>query len=228
MKDGTTHLAYKAEHAVDLDTNIVIAATIHPGDAADGETIKETIVDAQVYLQEATDQTCWIQEIAADKGYSKTETLVWAEEQGLRTYIPEPEHRHGRRWVNKAPDWQAACYAARRRCARRKGKSLQRRRSELVERTFAHVCGTGRARRSWIRGIEEVGKRYLMQVAAHNLGVILRRLLGVGTPRGWKGAFGALCRFCKVLTTVVTTFWTILVAKIAFARTRFPRRAEVA
>lgn len=205
----------------------MIAATIHPGDTADGETIKETIVDAQVYLEEATEQACWIEEVAADKGYNKTETLVWAEERGLRTYIPEPEHRHGRRWADKSPGWQTACYAARRRCARRKGKALQRRRSELVERTFAHVCGTGRARRSWIRGIEEVGKRYLMQVAAHNLGVILRRLFGMGTPRGWKGAFGALCRFCKVLTTVVTTFWTILVAKIAFATTKFLRRAAV-
>jgi transposase len=124
MNDGTTHLAYKAEHAVDLDTHIVIAATIHSGDAADGETIKETVIDAQVYLQEATGQGDVIEGIAVDKGYNKTQTLVWAEERGLRTYIPEPEHPHGRRWTDKPATWQAACYGTRRRCARQKGKAL--------------------------------------------------------------------------------------------------------
>lgn len=207
MKDGTTHLAYKAEHAVDLDTNIVIAATIHSGDAADGETIKETIIDAQAYLQEATGQGDVIEGIAADKGYNKTETLVWADERGLRTYIPEPEHTHGRRWTDKPAKWQAACYGTRRRCARQKGKALQRTRSELVERTFAHVCGTGRARRSWIRGVVEIGKRYLMQVAAHNLGIILRKVFGVGTPRGLQGTSGTLrCRFAAIFV-LVARFW---------------------
>jgi transposase len=207
MKDGTTHLAYKAEHAVDLDTNIVIGATIQPGNAADGETVKETIVEAQGNLNDATEQQCCIAEIAADKGYNKTETLVWAEEQGIRTYIPEAEHKHGRRWDDKPNGWRAACYNTRRRVARDKGKALQRTRSELVERTFAHVCETGRGRRSWIRGIVEVSKRYLMQVAAHNLGIILRKIFGVGTPRGWGSAARSLHALLGALCAILVGFW---------------------
>ena len=93
--------------------------------------------------------------------------------------------KHNRRWTDKPASWRSACFENRRRVARKKSKGLQRRRSEFVERTFAHVCTTGGARRTWIRGLVEVGKRYLMQVAAHNLGLILRKLFGVGTPRGW-------------------------------------------
>ncbi|MGE0142774.1 MAG: transposase [Planctomycetota bacterium] len=112
----------------------------------------------------------------------------------IRTYIPKPKHQHGRRRDDKPEGWQSPCYAARRRTARAKSKEMQRARSEKVERTFAHICEAGRARRSWIRGINEVSKRYLMQVATHNRGVTLRSLLGVGTPRGWAGLSEALRR----------------------------------
>jgi transposase len=218
MKDGRTHLAYKAEHAVDLDTNIVIAATIQPGDAADGETVKETVVEAQGNLNDATKHECRIEEIAADKGYNKTETLVWADERGVRTYIPEAEHKHKRAWHNKPDGWREACFENRRRVARKKGKALQRQRSELVERTFAHVCETGRGRRSWIRGIIEVSKRYLMQVAAHNLGIILRKLLGVGTPRGWGSAAEALRKLFGALWVLLASIRTsVVVARRRFA-----------
>lgn len=207
MKDGTTHLAYKAEHAVDLETNIVIAATIQPGNAADSETVKETVIEAQGNLNYATEQECVIAEIVADKGYNKTETLVWAESRNIRTYIPEAEHKHGRRWHDKPEGWRTACYENRRRVARKKGKALQRLRSELTERTFAHVCETGGGRRSWIRGITEVAKRYLMQVAAHNLGVILRKLLGVGTPRGLGSAASALRNLFGAICVLLTGLW---------------------
>ena len=212
MKDGTTHLAYKAEHAVDLDTNIVLAATVQPADTADGESAKETIVEAQGNVNEASEQPCSIVELVADKGYNKTETLAWAVDQGLRTYIPEAEHRHNRRWDDKPEAWRQACLANRRRVARDKSKALQRRRSELVERTFAHVCETGGARRSWIRGLVEVSKRYLMQVAAHNLGVILRKLFGLGTPRGWGSASNALLALVESLFGLIWRFAKALVA----------------
>lgn len=207
MKDGRTHLAYKAEHVVDLDTNIVIGASIHPGNAADGETVKETIVEAQGNLNDATEQQCCITEMAADKGYNKTETLVWAEERGIRTYIPEAEHKHGRRWRDKPEGWQTACYNTRRRVERAKGKALQRTRSELVERTFAHVCETGGGRRTWIRGLVEVSKRYLVQVAAHNLGIILRKIFGAGTPRGWGRAARSLHALIWGLCAILAGLW---------------------
>jgi hypothetical protein len=181
------------------------------GDAADGETVKQTVVEAQGNLNDATEQQCCITELAGDKGYNKTETLVWAEERGIRTYIPEAEHHHNRRWHDKPEGWRDACYNTRRRVARDKGKAMQRTRSELVERTFAHVCETGRGRRTWIRGMVEVGKRYLMQVAAHNLGVILRKLFGVGTPRGWGSAPGKLCALFGALAAVLVAFWRSVV-----------------
>jgi hypothetical protein len=211
MKDGSTHFAYKAEHAVDLDTNIVIAASVHPADTPDGETIKETVVQAQANLDDATEHECCITEIAADKGYNKTETLVWAKQRNIRTYIPEAEHKHNRRWGDKPEGWREACFENRRRVARAKGKGLQRRRSEYVERTFAHVCVSGRGRRSWIRGIEEVGKRYLVQVAAHNLGRILRKLLKVGTPRGWASAASALYALLASLCALLKGLWRSIV-----------------
>jgi len=219
MKNGTTRLAYKAEHAVDLATDIVVAATVHPADAADGETVKQTAVEAQGNLNDATKEECRITEIAADKGYNKTETLAWAAERGIRTYIPEAEHEYNRRWTDKPASWRTACLENRRRVSRKKSKDLQRRRSEFVERTFAHVCVTGRARRTWIRGMVEVGKRYLMQVAAHNLGVILRKLFGVGTPRGWGSAATALRALFGDLWTLLTRFWlSVVIAGRRFAQ----------
>jgi hypothetical protein len=212
MKDGTTNLAYKAEHAVDLDTNIVVAATIQPADKADGESAKETVAEAKENVDVATEQQCRVVELVADKGYNKTETLVWAGDQGLRTYIPEAEHKHNRRWEDKPEEWRKACFDNRRRVARDKSKRLQRRRSELVERTFAHVCTTGRARRSWIRGLVEVSKRYLLQVAAHNLGLILRKLFGLGTPRGWGSASNALLALAELLFALIRHSWKALVA----------------
>jgi transposase len=222
MKDGTTHLAYKAEHAVDLDTNIVIAATIKPGDAADGETIKETVVEAQGNLNDATEPECCIAEVAADKGYHKNETLAWAAERKIRTYIPEREDKHQRRWHDKPPSWRAAYTENRRRIKRPKGKALQKRRSEYVERTFAHVCETGRGRRTWIRGLVEVSKRYLMQVAAHNLGVIIRKLFGLGTPRGWASAAEALWALATVLWMLLTARCRSIIAIVRMVATFEP------
>jgi transposase len=176
-------LAYKAEHAVDLETEIVVAADVKPADAADGETAKDTVVDAQGNLNDATKSECVISELAADKGYHKTETLVWLRERGIRSYVAARRDKRQRRWDDKPDGWREAEYENRRRTNREKGKQLQRRRSEVVERSFAHVCATGGSRRTWIRGLAEVGKRYLVAVLAHNLGVVLRALIGVGKPR---------------------------------------------
>ena len=101
-----------------------------------------------------------------------------------RTYIPEPTLKHARVWTDKPPEQKQAVVANRRRTRGSRGRKLQRLRSERVERTFAHVCETGGARRTWLTGIENVRKRYLMSAAAHNLGVLMRSLFRMGTPRG--------------------------------------------
>jgi transposase len=182
MKDGTTHLAYKAEHAVDLETGMVVAAAIEPAGSSDGETIKGRVIDAQVNLIRAgSEQT--VEEAVADKGYHKTESLEWLDNGAIRSYIPEKKERGKRQWHKWTAEQNKAYRANRRRAKGVRGRALMRRRGELVERSFAHVCETGGARRTWIRGAEEVSKYYHLRALAFNLGVMMRLLFGVGKPR---------------------------------------------
>ena len=124
----------------------------------------------------------------ADAGYHTNEQLAGAEEMDLRTYIPEPKARYPRRWTDKPAVQQRAVANNRRHMSRAKGKSLQRERSEKVERSFAHVCETGGARRTWLAGLEKINKRYLIVAAARNLGLLMLNLFGIGKPRTLKAA----------------------------------------
>jgi transposase len=194
MKDGTTHLAYKAEQTVDLKTDMILSAEIYHADRGDAKTIEDTVQIAQANLLESGSTVC-IRDVVADKGYHSAETITtFAEETSYRTYIPEPRQPVGqtRIWTDKPPEQRDAVYANRRRTRGRRGKRLQRLRSERVERSFAHVCETGGARRTWIGGIAEVGKRYVISAMAHNLGRLMRKLFGMGTPRGLQKAAEAL------------------------------------
>jgi transposase len=199
MKDGTTHLAYKAEHVVDLGSGLVLAAEVYHADQPDSATLLPSVVSAQVNLLRAGSDA-EVQEAVTDKGYHKAETLADCAEAEVRTYTPEAERSQDRVWTDKPAHWQEAYRANRRRTRGARGKRLQRRRGEYVERTFAHVCETGGARRTWLRGLADVSKRYLMAVAGHNLGVIMRKLFGVGTPRALQGACAALAAALGLLT----------------------------
>ncbi|MCJ7620445.1 MAG: transposase, partial [Anaerolineae bacterium] len=190
MKDGTTHLAYKAEHVVDLDTEIILAATIQPGDRGDTDSLPESLVTAQMNLMAVGSEQA-ISELAADKGYHKAETVAQCEGWCIRTYIPEPKAKGKRRWTDKPAGWREAVYANRRRVRGAHGKQLGRRRRERVERSFAHVCETGGGRRTWLRGLVNVAKRYVIQAAARNLGLIMRAACGIGKPRTLQGSCGA-------------------------------------
>jgi transposase len=182
MKDGRTRLAYKAEHVVDLDSEILLAAEVRPADHADQHTLVDSVIEAKINL-EAAGSDVEIEEVAADKGYHANATLELAADLNLRTYIPEPRLKDDRVWTDKPPAFERAVVNNRRRMARAKGKRLGRLRSERVERSFAHVCDTGGARRSWLRGLEDVTKRYRLAAAAHNLARIMRLLFGIGKPR---------------------------------------------
>ena len=92
MKDGTTHLAYKAEHTVDLDSEFVLAAAVHPADRADSATLVDSILQAQVNLVLAGSEQ-EIEEAVADKGYHKAQTLAECEQCNTRTYVPEPKRK---------------------------------------------------------------------------------------------------------------------------------------
>jgi len=189
LKDGRTRLGYKAEHVVDLETEAVLAATIYPGDASDGETFIESISRSQENVARAQSEA-FAEEVVADKGYHKASELAEVRGFGIRTYVPERNERPRRRWHDKPREWREAFFSNRRRVRRAKGRRLQRLRSERLERTFAHVCGTGGARRSWLRGLENVQKRYLITLAARNLGLLMRVLFGVGSPRSLQGLAG--------------------------------------
>ncbi|HLJ97954.1 MAG TPA: transposase [Gemmataceae bacterium] len=188
MKDGTTHLAYKAEHVVDLDSEFVLAAAVHPADASDPSTLMGSVLEAQANLVLAGSEQ-EIEEAVADKGYHKAQTLAECEQWNTRTYIPEPKRR-GYNWEDKPQAWRKATAANRRRVKGARSKRLQKRRSEFVERSFAHVCETGGGRRTWLRGLLKVTKRYVVQVAAHNMGLLMRKLLGMGKPRTLQGGGG--------------------------------------
>ena len=196
MKDGRTHLAYKAEHAVDMETGAVLAVTIATGDAGDTETILETLPQAGENIAEVAcatnnenvgERVCpeGPAEAVADKGYHSNDTLVTLREAELRTYISEPD-RGRRRWQDK-PQAQAAVYGNRRRICGEHGKALLRRRGEFVERSFAHAYETGGMRRVYLRGCNNVLKRVLIHVGGLNLSLVMRKLVGKGTPRGWQG-----------------------------------------
>lgn len=190
MKDGRTHLAYKAEHVVDLESEIILAAEILPADQGDAQTLVDSVVAAQDNLKAAKIDV-EIEEVAADKGYHSAQSIELSDDLGMRTYVPEPKLKHKRKWTDKPARCRDAVYENRRRMRRPKGKRLGRLRSERVERSFAHVCDTGGMRRTWLTGTIDVTKRYVIAVAAHNLGRILRQLFGVGKPRVLQG-FSAL------------------------------------
>jgi transposase len=206
MKDGRTHFAYKAEHAVDVDSGLIVSAEIYQADEADGDTVLMTVESAREQLA-AVGSPHTVEEVLGDKGYHQAESLaVLREIFRVRTYMPE-QRRHGHRvWVDKPLGQQEAVYANRRRCASARGRALSRRRSEHAERSFAHICETGGARRSWLRGITNVAKRYWVQVGAHNLGALMRALYGVGTPRSLQGALA-------LLQALLIALWSRLVRR---------------
>ena len=210
MKDGTTHLAYKAEHAVDLESGLFVSARVLGADEAYSHTLPETLVDAQINLVRAESEV-EVEEAVADKGYHAVATLLVCQELGVRTYVPEkalPQRKKtgqpGRhRWHDVPYEYELAYRANRRRQQSEKGKRLGRKRGELVERSFAHLCETGGMRRSWLRGLVEVGKRYLMAAAAFNLGTVLRKLFGMIKPRGLLGKAAALSAAAQRLVTTL-------------------------
>jgi len=127
----------------------------------------------------------WMGEAVADKGYHSNGTAVDLAEMEIRSYVAEPDRSHlGQRdWEGK-PQAKAAVYANRRRVRGKRGKRLQRKRGELIERSFAHCYETGGMRRVHLRGRENVKKRLLIHVGGFNLSLVMRKLCGKGTPTG--------------------------------------------
>lgn len=220
MKDGRTHLAHKAEHAVDLDTGAVVAVTLQGADQGDTTTLDATLSEAGMAVAEQVGReaelrpheapqvnVAGIEETVTDKGYHSGAVVKRMKAYGVRSYIPEKQQKGRRNWAGKQAEQQAV-YANRRRVRGEYGKSLLRRRGELVERSFAHCYETGGMRRCHLRGRENILKRQLIHVGAFNLSLILRKMLGAGTPRELKNRAGQLflhlLRFLLGLMTTVS------------------------
>lgn len=195
MKDGSTHLAHKAEHAVDLDTGAVVAVTLQAADLGDTTTIDETLADAGLAVADLVDReaelhpeeepkvnVAGIEELVADKGYHSGEALEQIKELEVRTYIPEKKQPGKRHWEGKQGQQQAV-YQNRQRVRGKYGKKLLRRRGEFVERTFAHCYETGGMRRCTLHGRKNILKRLLIHVGAFNISLVMRKMLGAGKPR---------------------------------------------
>jgi transposase len=188
MKDGRTHLAHKAEHAVDLETGAIVAVTLQGADTGDTTTIVETAIAAAEQIEDAqvdVPEPQPLEEIIADKGYHSNQTMVDLDAVGIRSYVAEPDR--GRRDWSEEPEAQAPVYGNRRRIRGRRGRRLMRQRGERIERSFAHLYDTGGLRRTHLRGHTNILKRLLIHAGGFNLGLVMRHLIGVGTPRGLQG-----------------------------------------
>ncbi len=208
MKDGRTHLAHKAEHAVDLETGAIVGVTVQGADQGDTTTIAETVTVAAEALEAVaavTDHTAVIDEVVADKGYHSNQTLVDLATLDLRTYIAEPD-RGRRTWTHKAAA-RDAVYANRRRIRGVRGLALSRRRSEYLERPNAHLYETGGMRRTHLRGHANILKRVLVHVGGFNLGLVMRSLVGVGTPRSLQGRLAAVVALVIAVWTRMEGRW---------------------
>ena len=196
MKDGRTHLAHKAEHAVDMETGAVVAVTVQPADAGDTQTVQETLERASEHIgivAEAVNPAVEAEmvnangpvEVVTDKGYHSREVVRKIGEAGIRTYISEPD-RGAQRWIDQSAA-QKAVYGNRRRVKGERGAKLQRQRGERLERINAHLYETGGMRRVHLRGRDNILKRLLIHICGLNLGLLMRWACGLGTPRGLQG-----------------------------------------
>jgi transposase len=217
MKDGLTHLAYKPEHAVDLDTGVIVAAPIHPADEGDTTTLDLTLEEAErnlsaVNLAPTPEDPC---DLVADKGYHSRDVLKDLDDSPWKTRIAEPRPSKGYLRWHGDDEARAAVYANRNRLRTSVGREAMRKRGEMVERSFAHVLERGGMRRTWLRGRENVHKRYLVHVAGFNLGILMRALFGVGTPKEAAAIKNAVVFAIHSEDTIVIAFVAAFDAEIA-------------
>jgi transposase len=184
LKDGRTRLAYKPEHAVDLDTGAIVAAEVYPADQGDTATLPGTLEVAEANLAaiDAAPTAEDPSELVADKGYHSRDGLKELEDGAWKSRIAEKKLRGVHRWHGDE-EARRAVYNNRARLRSGAAKEAFRLRAERVERGFALVLDRGGMRRAWLRGRENLQKRYLVHVAGYNLGLIMRLLVGAGTPR---------------------------------------------
>ena len=227
MKDSRTHLAHKAEHAVDMESGAIVAVTLQPADRGDTSSIQETLtVTADAIIELAADEKSAphlseqaMSEGVADKGYHSNDVLTGAAQMVERTYIAEPD-RGTRQW-NGNTKAQSAVYANRRRIRGARGKRLMKKRGELIERSFAHCYDTGGMRRTHLRRHDNILKRLLIHVAGFNLSLVMRQMMGLGTARGLQGLAARVLRALMALQS-----WLQALSQTQIAFSAAPSRSD--
>lgn len=211
MKDGSTHMAHKAEHVVDLETGALLGVSLHGADKGDTQTLVPSVDAAFAQVSGAIESTGealpekLFEEVVTDKGYHSNEALETLQvDLGMRTYVSEPE-RGTRNWEGK-PEAQEAVYANRRRVRGERGKRLLKMRGERVERSNAHLYETGGMRRTHLRGHENILKRLIVHAAGFNLGLLLRSVIGIGKPRCLQDLGGRLAALIFALCGLLQRF----------------------
>ena len=224
MKDGRTHLAHKAEHAVDLDTGAMVAVTLQGRTTATrrvSSTPSIAAIEQAAAAQAGRRRPQALTEIVADKGYHSNQTMVDFDAVGVRSYVAEPDRGPAR--VDDGPGRATGrCTAIAGGCAAARGQRLLRRRGEYVERSFAHVYDTGGMRRTHLRGQRNILKRLLVHAGAFNLGLLMRQLFGRGTPRGLQGRRLDARSLHVALLMLSARLWMTIGALLAHCR-RPPR-----
>ena len=224
MKDGSTHMAHKAEHAVDLSSGALLAVTLQGADQGDTTTIHQTLAEAgeavaELIEHEATKAPTGepkvsldgIEDVVADKGYHSGGVLRDLHGAGCRSYIPEPA-RGRRHWKGKEKE-QKQVYANRRRVRGKRSKRLQRKRTELTERSMAHMYETGGMRRAHLKKRDNILKRLLVHAGGFNLALMMRNLVGIGKPRRLQGAFADIL---AGLALLLVPAWSMLRRALRF------------
>jgi transposase len=211
MKDGTTRLAYKAENAVDLASGVIVAAEIHGADQGDTATMPKTLLEADEAVMKAGIPG-GITDVVADRGYHADALVDRLQAQGYRTCIAErPQKRNWKAVARRVGHetmrrLQRAFHRNHRRLKSAAGRQLQRLRAEYPERSFAHLFVTGGLRRVFVRGRENVQKRVQVHAAGANLGIVMRKILGTGTPRSLQGRLEALLALFAALVCAARHF----------------------
>lgn len=224
MKDGSTHMAHKAEHAVDLSSGALLAVTLQGADLGDTTTIHQTLAEAGEAVAESIEYEAiavpdeepkvnldGVEEVVADKGYHSGAVLQDLHAVGCRSYIPEPD-RGRRNWDGKKEE-QKQVYANRRRTKGKRSKQLQKKRTELTERSMAHMYETGAMRRVHLKGRDNILKRLLVHGGGFNLALVMRKLVGIGKPRRLQGVFACILAFFRLF---LPSGWSVLPTGLLF------------
>lgn len=224
-KKGVTRMIYKPEHVVDLETGAIVDVRLNPGDQGDAVALADRVWEVEARIRDAAGgrgPAMPVETVVGDMGYFNVRELGLLQESGIRTAVADPVRN---RKVEKLTEPERrAVRTARRTVRSKRGRALMIRRGELCERSFVQVLDYGGARRTPLRGRENILKRYLVQTLCANLSLLLRHTGGIGTlKQSWAASaevvLALISALCALLSRIRwlrpgrhAPFWTIRLA----------------